>query len=133
LEQTSVPDIAQKQTPEQAALRKALESYDPAFEAKLVEQIASAIVEASFVDAGAGHSVLALRLGEIASALTTMLANVLALSPAAARSPTAIREITDGVRRQLVARVRQAERDPEVFNFKARTFNDSDPERGGRC
>jgi hypothetical protein len=110
-----------------------LDGFDPAFDRKLVEQIASAIVEASFVDAGAGHSVLALRLGETANALTTVLANILALSPNAMRSPSAIREIADGVHQKLVARLRQAERDPTFFDFKARTFNDDDRNRGGRA
>jgi hypothetical protein len=114
------------------AFHRAIEGYDRAFESKLVEHITSAIAEASFVDAGDGHNVLALRLSETANALTTVLASVLALSPAAARSPAAIREISERIRKKLVARVHQAERDPTFSDFKARTFNDDDRNRGGR-
>lgn len=116
------------------AFRRALEGYDSAFESKLVEHITSAtsaIAEASFVDAGDGHRVLALRLGEIAGALTTILAATLALSPAATRTPKAIREISDKVRRKLERQVRQAERDPTICDFKSRTFNETDRDRGG--
>jgi hypothetical protein len=113
-------------------LVRALAGYDPAFERKLVDEITEAIADASMMSDGDGQ-VLVLRVGEIASALTTILASTLAVSPSAVRSPKAIREVADAVRRKLQARVRHAERDPAFADLKSRCFHDGDRERGGRA
>jgi hypothetical protein len=65
-------------------------------------------------------NVLALRPGESSAALVTVLASMLALSPSTARSPKAIKEITDGFKQKLTANVRYAE-------------NNDDRERGGHA
>lgn len=109
------------------ALARALAGYDERFEARLVDVITSAIADASMID-----GVMVIRTGEAASALTSVLATVLALSPPATRSRAAIRKTADGFRHKLQARVRQAERDPLFADFKNRCFRDDDHERGGR-
>jgi hypothetical protein len=78
---------------------------------------------------------MALRLGETASALTTVLASTLALSPSSARSSKAIKQTADGFRRKLTARVRQAELEPLFADFKSRAFGTdaADRARGGNA
>jgi len=71
---------------------EAVAGYDEAFEHHLAEVIVRAIAEASIVT---DADVMALRTGETVAALTTVMAGMLAMSPAVARSPTAIRKATD--------------------------------------
>jgi hypothetical protein len=78
-------------------------------------------------------AVMVIRTGEISAALTSVLAAVLALSPSAVRSPSAIREISEQVRKKLLRQVHAAERDPTLQDFLSRTFNHTDRERGGRA
>jgi hypothetical protein len=66
---------------------------------------------------------LMIRTGETAAALITMLACVLALSPAATRTPKAIRETIDDLGRRLRRKVAAAERSPDVMDFLARAFH----------
>jgi hypothetical protein len=106
--------------------------FDPKFEARLVDEITEAIAAASMMSDG-DRQVLVLRLGEIASALTTVLACTLALSPSAVRSPKAIRETAERFRKKLTGQVRTAEGNADVLNFKARCFRDGDRERGGNA
>jgi hypothetical protein len=117
------------------SLECALAGYDREFESRLVDAITEAIADASMLTDVDGHPVIALRLGETANALTTILASTLALSPTAVRSPKAIRQLADGFRAKLLARVRQAESDPLFADFKARAFGSDadDRERGGRA
>jgi hypothetical protein len=76
----------------------AIEGYDDEFERALVDAIMTAITQASMVtDANA----CVIRTGETASALVTVLAGMLAMSPAAARSPTAIRKTIDELGKRL--------------------------------
>jgi hypothetical protein len=120
----------------QAASRKlerAMAGYDRAFEARLVDEITEAIANASMLSDGDGHRVMALRLGECANALTTVLASTLALSPSSARSSKAIKQLAAAFRQKLRAQVAAAERDADVLNFKARCFRDDDRARGGRA
>jgi hypothetical protein len=84
-------------------------------------------------DTAGGDRVLALRLGETANALTTVLASTLSLSPSSARSRAAIKKTADGFRRMLQTRVRQAERDPLFADFRSRCFRDDDERRWGRA
>jgi hypothetical protein len=106
---------------------RATTAYDPEHEQALANEILTTIIEHSMID-----GVMVIRTGEIAAALTSVLAMTLALSPSAVRSPAAIREISERIRKKLEQRVRQAERDPNLFEFKIRTFNDTDRDRGGR-
>jgi hypothetical protein len=114
-------------------LQHAMSGYEEAFEARLVEQLTATLADTSMMTIAGGDRVVVLRTGEIANALTTILASVLAVSPAATRSRAAIKQVADSVRRKLMARVRQAERDPLFADFKSRCFHDGDRERGGNA
>jgi hypothetical protein len=109
-------------------LEAALAAYDERHERKLADALVRAIADQSMVD-----NVMVIRTGEAAAALTTALASILALSPASTRSRAAIRKVADGFHRKLQAHVRQAERDADLLDLKARCFRDDDRERGGRA
>jgi hypothetical protein len=109
-------------------LDRALAGYDQAHERALADAIITAIVAQSMVD-----GTVVVRIGEIAAALVNILAMALALSPTATRTPAAIREVGEQVRKKIMCQVRQAERDPAVNDFLKRTINDNDRERGGRA
>jgi hypothetical protein len=107
---------------------RATRAYDDAHERELADAIMTAIAEASKVsDANA----LVLRTGEAASALVTVLAAVLALSPTAARSPTAIRKTVDELGKRLRRLLAAAENDQCVQAFARRCFRSDDV--GGRA
>jgi hypothetical protein len=107
---------------------RAASGYDQAFEHALLDAITAAIAEASRVsDADA----LIIRTGETIAALTTALAGMLALSPAA-RSPTALRHAVDAIAKQLRRKAAAAVADPHVREFKRRgCFDGTDV--GGRA
>jgi hypothetical protein len=109
-------------------LERAQLGYDEELEAKLTEAITTAIINTSMID-----DCLVVRTGESAAALTTVLASMLAMSPTAARSPTAIRHIAESFRKKVAAQVRAAEADPVFHDIRARAFRDDDRERGGRA
>ena len=113
-------------------LQRAMAGFDTKFEARLVDEITETISAASMMSDG-DRQVLVLRFGEIASALTTILASTLALSPSTVRSPKAIREVAERFRKKLTGQVRAAEGNADVLNFKARCFHDGDEQRGGRA
>jgi hypothetical protein len=96
---------------------RATAGFDEAHERQLVEALTAAVVETS---RASDCDAVLLRTGEIASALLTVLAGTLAMSPASVRSPTAIRRTVDELRR----RITQAERDPELQDFMRRCFRD---------
>lgn len=110
-----------------SAFSRATTGYDDAHEQALAGAILTTIIKQSMVD-----GVMVIRTGEIAAALTSLLATTLALSPSATRTPRAIRDISDRFRQKLERQVRQAERDPDMFNFRARCFREDNSERGGR-
>jgi hypothetical protein len=109
-------------------LDRAQLGYDADFERKLASAIITAIAGASMIE-----NCLVIRTGETAAALTTVLASMLGLSPSAARSPRAIKQITKSFGRKLTANVRAAENNPDFFRFKERTFRNDDRERGGHA
>jgi hypothetical protein len=110
------------------ALERAQAGYDDEHEAALVEAIITAIFNCSKID-----NVLVVRTGEIAAALTSVLATVLALSPSATRSQKAIRNLTDDLRCRLIRSAARRAADPVLRDFWQRCFRDDDRDRGGRA
>ena len=107
------------------SFERAAAGYDKDFEEQLARVIAAAIGDASMVtDANA----MIIRTGETAAALLTALASVLAMSPSAVRSPTAIRNTIDELGKRLRRRLAAAEADPVLQEFMRRTFNGTDTE-----
>lgn len=102
------------------AYARAVAGYDVDFERHLAEAITTAIAKASLAD---DANVLMLRTGETTSALLTVLAGTLALSPAATRSPSAVRKTLDQLGKRLRQRIAAAERDPATQDFLRRTFH----------
>jgi hypothetical protein len=113
------------------AFEKAQFGYDRAHEQALVDAIVRAIIEKSYI--GEPPPVLCIRTGELASALTTVLAMALALSPAAVRSPATIRKLTDRLRQRLIKSSAAMASDPATRDFLARAFRNDDSERGGHA
>ena len=97
--------------------------YDKRHEAELVNAIAGAILEASKVN---DLDATVLRTGEIASALISSLAVILALSPASTRTREARRRLMAELGRQLTRRVAEATADPDLQGFVKRTFRGND-------
>jgi hypothetical protein len=93
--------------------------YDDAFEQALAAAIMEAIPQTSMVT---DVNAVVFRTGETASALLTVLASVLAVSPAATRSPTQIRRTVDELGKRL--RVRLAKVQPVAAEFRARVFTE---------
>ena len=100
---------------------RAVAGYDDDFERQLVEVITTAVVEASMA---ADVNAIMLRTGETTSALLTVLAGMIAMSPAATRSPTQVRKTVDELHKRLRRRLAAAERDFEVQDFLRRMFRD---------
>jgi hypothetical protein len=101
----------------QTTYERATLEYDVEHERALIEAIATAIFEVSRVtDVNAA----VIRTGEAARALTKSLAMVLALSPAAARSPTALRKTSDEIGKCLRRYVVENERDGIAQEFLRR-------------
>ena len=98
--------------------RAALE-YDEEHERALLQAITQAIFETSIVS---DCNVCAIRTGEAAEALLTVLASVLAMSPSASRSPTAIRKTIDELGKRLRRKVSAAEQCAELQELLRRTF-----------
>jgi hypothetical protein len=109
-------------------LEAVLAAYDPAFERKLADAITRTIAAESKV-----ANVMVIRTGETAAALVTVLASMMALSPAVTRSRAAIRKTAESFRKKLVANVRAAEQSPDFYEFRRRCFANDDRERGGRA
>jgi hypothetical protein len=109
---------------------RAAQGYDPEHESKLVDAITKAIAETSVVE---NPRCMVLRTGELVSALTSVLATALALSPERVRSPTAIRKTLDTVRLRLIKRVAAARASADLRDFEARIFKSDDRERGGNA
>ena len=106
-------------------LRRALDGLDPDFETRMVEVLTSAIVTTSMVEDGHGAQILVLRLAETSSALTTILASLMSLSPAAASNDQAIKQTSRRFRHALHRKVGVARHD-----FLRRTFHG---QKGGRA
>ena len=112
-------------TDAQTTFARATLEYDKDHERGLLEAITRAIFESSTVsDANA----IVIRTGEAAEALLTVLAGILALSPAATRSPTAIRKTVDDLDKRLRRQIAAAEASEDLQEFISRTFRGNDVE-----
>jgi hypothetical protein len=99
--------------------------FDDDFERVLVEVITTAILD---ISRASDANVICVRTGETASALVTVLASMLAMSPAAASSPSAIRKTCDELHKRLRQRVAYASADSDLKQFIARCFHGSNTE-----
>jgi hypothetical protein len=111
--------------PHSTTYARATLEYDRDHERALMEAVTAAIFEASKVsDADA----IIIRTAEAAAALVTVLAGVLALSPAVVRSPTAVRKVVDDIGKRLRRQIAEAERNEDVQEFARSIFRGTDTE-----
>jgi hypothetical protein len=113
---------------DRTSYKRACDSYDEQFERALTETIIGAIADASRVN---DVNAIVFRTAETTSALVTVLAGMLAMSPATCRSPTAIRKTMDGLHKRLRQRIALMQSDPEFQEFLRRCFHGNDV--GGRA
>ena len=100
-------------------------TYDKGHERAFMEAITRTIFETSAVsDADA----IFIRTAECAQALVIVLGGVLAMSPAATRSPTAIRLSIDDLGKRLRRKVAVTEASEDPQEFISRTFRGNDLE-----
>ena len=108
-------------TDAQTTFAKATLEYDTEHEKALLEAITEAIFEASRVR---DRNAVEIRTGEAAEALLTVLAGILAISPVATRSPTAIRRTIDDLGKRLRRQIAAAEQNADIQEFVVRrTFD----------
>ena len=100
-------------------------AYDTEHERALLDAITQAIVTKSKVS---DCNAVVIRTGEAAQALLTALACVLAMSPSATLSPSALRKTCDDFSKSLRRKVGAAEQNSDLQEFMRRTFSDSDAE-----
>jgi len=105
--------------------QRAASGYDPDFENTLVDAIAATIGEVLMVT---DADCIAIRTAETASALVAPLAVVFALSPAASRSPTAVRKTVDELGKRLRCRLTAVNADPHLQGFIKRISHGNDVE-----
>jgi hypothetical protein len=109
-------------TDAQTTYDRATSAYDKDYERALIEAITRTIFETSDADA------TVIRTAECAQALVIVLAGVLAMSPAATRSPTAIRRTIDDLGKRLRRQIAAAEASEDLQEFISRTFRGNDVE-----
>jgi hypothetical protein len=107
---------------------RAQAGYDREHERRLMEAITLTIAENSRL---ADCNVMCLRTAEQTNALITVLAATLAMSPAATRSPAAIRHLTDEIGKRLRRCIAAAEGNADFADFLKRCFHG--PGVGGRA
>ena len=108
-----------------ATFARATLEYDEAHERALLEAITQAIFETSRVS---DCNAVVIRTGEAAEVLLTVLAGILAMSPAATRSPTAIRKTIDDLGKRFRRQIAAAEASEDLQEFISRTFRGNDVE-----
>ena len=106
-----------------ASYERAAAGWDDTHEHELAAAIFRAMADASIVS---DVNCCVMRTGETASALLTVLATVLAMSPAAVRSPTALRKTVDELGKRLRRRVALAENNADLQAFIRRAFHSGD-------
>ena len=112
-------------TDAQTTFARATLEYDKDHERALLKVITEAILEAPKVS---DCNAVVIRTGEAAQALVIVLAGVLAMSPAATRSPTAIRRTIDDLGKRLRRQIAAAEASEDLQEFISRTFRGNDVE-----
>ena len=110
-------------TDAQTTYDRATSAYDKDHERALMEAITRTIFETSAVS-----DAIVIRTAECAQALMIVLAGVLAMSPAATRSPTAIRRTIDDLGKRLRRQIAAAEASEDLQEFISRTFRGNDVE-----
>ena len=105
----------------QTTFARATLEYDAEHERALMEAITQAIFDASKVS---DCNAVVIRTGEAAQALLTALACVLAMSPSATRSPSALRKTCDDFSKSLRRKVSATEQNLDLQEFMRRTFRD---------
>ena len=112
-------------TDAQTTYDRTTSAYDKDHERALMEAITRTIFETSVVsDADA----IVIRTAECAQALVIVLAGVLAMSPAATRSPTAIRRSIGDLGKRLRRKTAVTEASDDPQEFISRTFRGNDVE-----
>ena len=112
-------------TDAQTTSDRAISAHDKDHERALMEAITRTIFETSAIsDADA----IVIRTAKCAQALVIVLADVLAMSPAATRSPTAIRRTFDDLGKRLRRQIAVTEASEDLQEFISRTFRDNDVE-----
>jgi hypothetical protein len=112
-------------TDAQTTYDRATSAYDKDHERALMEAITRTIFETSAVsDADA----IFIRTAECAQALVIVLDGVLAMSPAATRSPTAIRRTIDDLGKRLRRQIAVTEASEDLQEFISWTFRGNDVE-----
>ena len=112
-------------TDAQTTYDRATSAYDKDHERALMEAITRAIFETSAVsDANA----IVIRTAECRRGPADVLAGILAMSPAATRSPTAIRRTIDDLGKRLRRQIAAAEASEDLQEFISRTFRGNDVE-----
>jgi hypothetical protein len=109
--------------------------FDAKHESKLIDALTRALVDASMIQVD-DTRILCIRTGEAASALTIVLASILAISPPGARTKAALKRIEKDFGQLLRRRVAAANADPEYRAFYDRSFHvgeDDDRDRGGNA
>jgi hypothetical protein len=108
---------------DRTSFKRACDSYDKQFERALTETIVAAIAEVSRVSDA--HAIV-FRTSETTSALITVLAGMLAMSPATCRSPTAIRQKMDVLHKRLRQQIAMMRSNPEFEAFLRQCFHGND-------
>jgi hypothetical protein len=106
-------------TDAQTTFARATLEYDKAHERAPIEAITEAIFETSRVS---DCNAVVIRTAECAQAQVIVLAGVLAMSPAATRSPTAICKTIDDLGKRRRRQIAAAEGSEDLEEFIRRTF-----------
>ena len=112
-------------TDAQTTYDRATSAYDKDHERALMEAIMRTILETS---AASDADAIVIRTAECAQAPVIVLTAVLAMSPAATRSPTAIRRTIDDLGKRLRRQIAAAEASEDLQEFISRTFRGNDVE-----
>jgi hypothetical protein len=121
-----VTGIRQPGDPLDPALAQASAGYDSAFENAITAAVTDAIFRVSLVT-----DAVVISVGETAQALTIVLASMLGLAPPHERDESTLRQIEQAFSKKLRDLACDAANDPELYEFRRRTF--SDDERGGHA
>jgi hypothetical protein len=117
-------------TATRSSYERAVDSYDAKHERAIAAAVTEAIFDASKVT-GTLTPCAVIRTGEIAQALLSILAVVLAASPSATRTRPARRRLLAELGKRLERRIRDAENSPDLQDLLRGVFRSYDV--GGRA